>query len=507
MRILMTCAVLCGVALCSPAVRAHTCECDHEIALDDNRVDGSGYLPGDRVCIMAGDRPDLVIDDVVGTAEQPVILINCDGKVRAGGPEAGVGFAIRGSVHFRLTGTGDPEHTYGIEIVGSRPSAQGLAIGGLSSDFEVDHVEVHHAGFAGIMSKTDPSCDDRDLSGFVQENCSFHDNYIHDVGGEGFYLGYSFFPERETDCDGQTVTLRAHPMRNIEVYDNLVERSGWDGIQMSAVIEGGLIARNAVVDFGREDELYQNHGIQIGGGTSGVVAQNLIARGPGIGIFWLGWGGAQVYNNVIVDVGGDGINCQDRTELAGAPFWFVHNTILRPGRDGIRMHATLAAGSAFVNNLVVDAAEAPETHFGDFDWTVEGNLFVDSVAEAGFVDAAGGDYHLAAGSAGVDQGVAFTPADVSTDYDGLLRDSQPDVGAYERDGTEPSGGGVAGPDVAVALAGGSGGDDSGGCGCGSTGSQAPAGGVLLLGLIWWLRKRRQGRQPARQNAQDLADTQ
>lgn len=414
--------------------RAQDCTCDHRIELGENRVDGSSWAPGDTVCIMAGDRPDLVISNFSGSASNYITIINCDGKVRTGSPDAGVGFAINNGKYFHLTGTGHSDFEYGIEVTGSRSGAQGLAIGSFSTDFEVDHIEIHDAGFAGIMSKTDPSCDETDLTYFTQENCHFHHNYIHHVGGEGFYIGYTFYPEREYTCNGQQVILRGHPMRNISVTDNIIENTDLDGIQMSAVISGALIARNIVWKFAVKNEIYQNQGIQIGSGTSGEITRNFIASGPGIGIFWLGWGGAYVHNNIIYETGSDGINCQDRTETTQPPFIFEHNTIIRPGRDGIRIHSTLAAGNRFSNNLVIDPGEAFETHFGDFDFTVEGNTYLDSEGEAGFVSKT--DFHLTADSPAINAGTAAFTSE--QDYDGLLRDSSPDSGAFCFEGAASS---------------------------------------------------------------------
>jgi hypothetical protein len=49
--------------------------------------------------------------------------------------------------------------------------------------------------------------------------------------------------------------------------------------------------------------------------------------------------------------------------------------------------------------------------------------------DPGFVDEAGGDYHLAAGTPAINAGTTIgAPAD---DFDGALRDAQPDIGAFE----------------------------------------------------------------------------
>jgi hypothetical protein len=49
-----------------------------------------------------------------------------------------------------------PGLTYGFNVNGGNI---GMTMDDLSSDFEISNVEVRNSGFAGIMAKTDPSCD------------------------------------------------------------------------------------------------------------------------------------------------------------------------------------------------------------------------------------------------------------------------------------------------------------------------------------------------------------
>jgi hypothetical protein len=82
---------------------------------------------------------------------------------------------------------------------------------------------------------------------------SFHDNYIHDVGSKGFYNGSTSYDVG----DGLAITINQsfaeslpnngiitfknnswfflpQLAQNIQVYNNKIENTGWDGIQVAS---------------------------------------------------------------------------------------------------------------------------------------------------------------------------------------------------------------------------------------------------------------------------------
>ena len=80
----------------------------------------------------------------------------------------------------------------------------------LSSDVEINNIEISSAGFAGIMGKTDPYCGNPDTwrsNGYILNNLKIHHNYIHDTGGEGIYLGFTggYKIESNRNCDGTPI--------------------------------------------------------------------------------------------------------------------------------------------------------------------------------------------------------------------------------------------------------------------------------------------------------------
>jgi hypothetical protein len=168
----------------------------HTVSLTTTAVNGTdlGIAPGDVVCVEAGQREYLTLRAIVGTEAAPVTIKNCGGKVEIANADRGYGLLIEASSFFHLTGTGDPAHEYGFDVSATRTgpdySASGVPIGDLSTAYEIDHVEVHHTGFAGFLLKTGSRCDgSANLGNFVQKNTRVHHTFVHDTGGEGFYVG------------------------------------------------------------------------------------------------------------------------------------------------------------------------------------------------------------------------------------------------------------------------------------------------------------------------------
>lgn len=408
------------------------CGCDIVVEADTAILDGSTtpHAPGDTICLMAGLRQPLRLQNFQGSATHPLIIKNCGGRVELSSSTRPYGIDVWNSKHFRITGTGDAGHTYGIKV--SQSTSVGIALGKFSTDFEVDHVEIENVEFAGIISKTDPTCSNPDLRHFVQRNSFFHHNYIHDtIGGEGFYIGYHAYPQR-TDPDCPEVTLYPHALENVQIHDNLVRNTGWDGIQLGSAAYGGAIFRNVVENAGAARRTFQQSGIQLNAGTSGDVFNNIIRGGTGTAIVVFGTGGNKIYNNLVIGPEADGIFCDDRWTLPGAGFSFLNNTIVQPGRDGMRMYSDESTGNTFYNNLI--AAPGGSCVYllsSSIDWSESHNLCVSAVAGAGFVDPAGGNYRLRGDSPACDTGRDTSPCGVTDDLDGLSRYVPYDIGAYE----------------------------------------------------------------------------
>ncbi|WP_017732435.1 right-handed parallel beta-helix repeat-containing protein [Nafulsella turpanensis] len=415
-----------------PALAASPCNCSHTIGLDTYMADGKRLKvqAGDTVCIEAGRRPYLRLENFEGTAEEPIVFQNCGGKVTLGGPAVNDGIKILNSRHFRLTGTGDSAHTYGIHIVESRPGSQGVAVYHFSSDFEIDHIEIEKAGFAGIMAKTDPNCEGTaDRGAFTMYNVSLHDNYIHDVGGEGIYLGNSFYLGTKVYCD--TFHL-PHEVKGVRVFNNRVENTGWDAIQVGSAVEDVEIFCNQIRNYGTANKHAQNQAIQLGLGTTGRTYNNKIFGGSGPGIVVQGIGDNFVYNNLIVNPGQEAFNVNTRQTLPGKGVYIINNTVVGAQNGVIREYVNKAANNVFYNNLIVNSSN-DWNHLKPYtDWTIEHNLLTD-VGDVVFEAALENNYGLSQSSRAIDAGKDVSAYGIKTD---LLSNPRPqgssyDIGAFE----------------------------------------------------------------------------
>lgn len=416
-------------------------ECAYIVPSDKKIIDGKalGLKPGSIIGLDASiEYGSLNFVNIVGTKEQPIMIRNFGGTVKIVATNQWHAVRTDLSKHFRITGGSIPG-AYGIDIQGGQ---MGLKLDGLSTNFEVDHVKVSHAGFAGIMAKTDPTCDDATIRGnFTMYDVSLHDNYIHDTGGEGLYIGNSFWSGMKRDCG---VRL-PHEIKGLKIYNNIVENTGWDGIQVGCAIAGTEIQNNTVKHYGVVDRDYQNNGIQIGSGTGGLLYNNFIKEGTGNGFIIMGTGDNVIHNNIIVDAGSNGIFCDERY-TPGEGFKFINNTIINPRKDGIRIYSELVPMNTVVNNIIANpgsygtysGSRTNDDSFvylasADVSARVANNLFVHSVDEAGFKDAAKDNFRLKANSPAINIGRDIARHNIQEDFYSSRRKNGVayDVGASE----------------------------------------------------------------------------
>ena len=415
--------------------KAQDCNCDHTISLEQKRIDGNmmDVQPGDKICIAAGKRDYLRLENFNGSAEKPLLITNCGGQVVITGNEY-YGIAIVESTFFQLTGSGNDAHTYGFKIIGS--GAMGIQVAGFSSDFEIDHIEIENVGFAGIMAKHDPSCANPDLRNFIMKNVSMHDNYIHDTGGEGFYLGYSWFPSREVDCNGTKTLFYPHEIQSLQIYNNLIRNTGWDGLQVGCATNEVNIFNNTIENYGVDNELYQNNGVQIGAGTTGDFFNNIIKEGTGTGISFFGYGNNRVYNNQLIRCGNLGIYQNDKGAREGTNYYIVNNTFISPGSTAIHVSDAITSGNLLANNILVNPGNGSFIEGINARWTQEANLTTADIKGVFFKDVAKDDYRLTANSPAIDGGTALLWLKFDAQMHERPGGKAYDIGAFEFD-TKP----------------------------------------------------------------------
>src|SRR5436190_9956459 len=206
-------------------MRIEALTCTRTIKLSETVVDGSGIPAGSVVCLESGTRASLLLRNFVGTASAPIIFMNSGGKtIVQMASTASYGIKTEGCKFFKFSGTGSSDQ-YGIKIDGGNI---GFTLDKLSTNFEIHNMEVSNCGFAGIMAKTDPSCDASTWrENFVMSDLSFHDNYVHNVKGEGFYVGNSFYKSGKALTCGN---ILPHSIVNAKIFNNKVDHSGCEGI-------------------------------------------------------------------------------------------------------------------------------------------------------------------------------------------------------------------------------------------------------------------------------------
>ena len=404
--------------------------------------------PGKKVCVQSGLYDNITLTNFEGSPTQPIRFVNCGGQVLVQSSAATSTVQVKNSRYVALSGTGDAAYPYGFKINNLNTGGNmGIAVGDLSSDVEIDHVEVAKAGFAGIMAKTDPGCDSATWrSNFTMYNVKVHDNYIHDVGGEGLYIGNSFFGDGMTvTCNGVTKQVYPHLIYGLEIYNNRIERSGAEGLQYGCAPDA-KVHHNWMKDTGISPfASYQNNGLQVGGGAGGDCYNNTILNASGMGIIVVGHrGNNRLFNNVISQTGGDGIFCDERTgSLPNTYVQLINNTITGCGRDGIRLYNQINSNTIAHNAITNYGTSGPAPSNGyvgkafafqqGATATMLNNYTVAAASAAGFADPANANFALLPGSPLIDAGANAAQWGVTVAQLDVARPQGAgyDIGAFE----------------------------------------------------------------------------
>lgn len=409
----------------------------------------SGVQPGDVICIQAGSKGGIQFTDVKGSPTNPVIIKNCGGQALIGGPTANNAMLFIGSRYIRITGTGDAGFNYGLKIVGSAPGSQGIAAAGLSSDFEIDHMEIQNIGYTGLMLKSDPSSNCANTTSvrpnFTFYNAKIHDNYVHDTGGEGIYLGDSFYNGTTVFCGS---TQYCHEVRGVRIYNNRFDKTGREGIQVGSGVDDVEVYNNTVLNYGQANLSAQNGGIQFGVGTAGRMYNNFIKSGPGPAIAIQGIGNDYVYNNIVVSPGEQAITINTRptpltTDIVSQGWlggvYIINNTFVNVGVKGvIEEFINNAPGNRMFNNLIAGSSSPWDKTYTYTDWQKGNNIFIPLLADAKFTNPSLDDYSLQPGSPAINAGRDVSSFGVNFDYVNAGRPAGAswDAGAFELSGNQ-----------------------------------------------------------------------
>jgi len=423
--------------------------CAHIVPNSVNIVEGVNILPGDTICISGGLRSYLLFKNIIGTANQPVVIINRNAQSVID-TDHFYGVKFSGCRHVKFIGTTSTNQPYGIKInrVGN---GAGISVDDLSTNIEIAFIEIANTALGGIYAKTDPNCtfvSTRDK--FTMYNISIHDCYLHDIEDEGFYIGSSKFTGQYLpDCD---TTVLPHFIHGVEIYNNIIERTGWDGIQVSSAPLNCRIFNNVIRYDSYRETHNQMSGILIGGGSNCDCYNNQIYDGKGDGIDVFGFGTMKLYNNLIVRAGKTfqpanpnlarhGIFVGNSPDGAAAVLHLMHNTIIDPKSTGIRFFNSNATNNLVFNNLITNPGNFStignrayfNTDISENLFSIRNNLFTEQPNDVQFLNASIDNFDLRPSSPAVNNGFFAGLNAISFD---LLNRPRPhnsgyDIGAFE----------------------------------------------------------------------------
>jgi hypothetical protein len=327
-----------------------SCGCDYTldaalangISFSPTRTDGR-YLnpkPGQTIC-LTGNYADLRIEGISGTAANPIIIKNlCDSEATFNSTGANPPLTLANCQYIHLTGAANPAVSYGLSI-DCQASAGLLVTGTTVKNIEIDHIEVKKSKFAGFMVKQDPSCDPKTWGdNMTMYNIEIHDNYVHDVVGEGFYIGNSFWQDgMNRPCDGQNIKVYPHRILGLKVHHNTIRNTGWDGLQYGCSPDAD-VHDNLIENAGVLKVAQQMNGIQIGAGSGGRCYNNTIRNVGGTGVAIIGFvSTTKVYNNLVINAS-EGIfaDSRDSVKLPKIELNIYNNSLINVSQNGITIY-------------------------------------------------------------------------------------------------------------------------------------------------------------------------
>lgn len=391
-------------------------DCDYIVKTHETNGIELNFKAGDVVCLQTGKVYDnILFTEIIGEQGNPIIIRNCGGTavIKSTGS---FGVKFKGSKYFKFLGDGGGDSKYGIVITTAKSFY--LSMEYFTTDFEIAYVEIagntpndlhgSEAGFAGIGVKTSPyvACGtftDPSRTAWIMENVSLHDNYIHDTGGEGMYIGHGFYKGRqEAGCPSKTYS---HSIQNLRVFNNIIENTGYDGIQIKNADRDVEIYNNVISGYGLRNENAHNEGLFLGEGVTGKLYNNIVMNGTGHGIQFQGMGNNDIYGNVVYNSGGYGFygaHGNFVVRIPGGYFNIMNNTFVNSGEYGFVFFNEDGGPKRLINNIIAGAVDGLIRSGAPLEKIT--NLLEEDDTAIGFLDLANGDLRLTAGSPAIDAG-------------------------------------------------------------------------------------------------------
>lgn len=425
----------------------------HEISTSTTVVDGTNINPGDTLQLISGPRDYLLFRFIHGNESNPVVIINKNGQVVINALNPGYyGIKFQDCSFIKLTGSGHVSHQYGIHVDGVKLGT-GLTVDNMSTNFEMEFVEINDIPIAGIYIKTDPTCSTLETTreNFTMYDIKVHDCYLHDIADEGMYIGSSKYTGFDIGCG----TLLPHLIDGVRVYDNIVKNTGWDGIQVSSAPTNCFIYNNVIRNDSYRETNFQMSGILIGGGSDCDCYNNKIFDGKGDGIDILGLGNHKIYNNLIVRAGisyhpNDGstnfpkhgiyVGTVPDATSPNSEMLIYNNTIINPKTHGLKLTNVSISSYKIYNNIISEPSSYNILEDNSYlninlliNSQLSNNLLSNQESDIKFNNPSIEDYDLDAFSPAVNTGLDLSNIGLTFDIENKTRPfgGAFDIGAYE----------------------------------------------------------------------------
>jgi hypothetical protein len=345
--------------------------------------------PGDTLLIDATvsignntfTRTQMLIKNLCGSKAKPILIKNKTGKIiqitQTNG-NTNYGIAFHGCSNILVSGK-EANSTLNLKIKNfTSSSSMGITFDRNTKNVELAHCEIGYIGAQGIQFKSSEPYNGSSTiidTAYCRQYVSigglgvgkFHNNYIHHIGSEAFYIGSTAYNQN----DGTTITINQsfasslptnnlifysknswrflpHFIDTVLIYNNITDSTGWDGIQV-AMAKYHRVFDNKVSNYGIKKDYGQMFGIIIGGPCMGEVYNNIINTGSGSAIQCFGIQN-RFYNNLIIK---PNLNPRESTWWAINAIYF-NDKICTPqtlARMGITTNQTLF--EAFHNTIIM----------------------------------------------------------------------------------------------------------------------------------------------------------
>lgn len=413
--------------------------------------------PGDSIILMAGTYSQILIRNLKGNKNLPIVIMNRGGAVVLS-KGINYGIAVRNSTYIKLLGENPSQNVPYEKGISIRDvsSGNGISLEEGTSQIEISGIGLYNIAKSGIMAKSDTDCQNEDYlrDDFIFEGLHIHHCAFDTIGDEGVYIGSSFYHGKSLDCGGVSKSVKEHLMKDVIFDHNVLNNIGKDAIQVSSATSNCQIFNNRVTHDSQEMSFGQMSGILIGGGSICEVFNNFIADGMGSGIEVFGNSGNLIYNNVIVHPGSrlvpesspqnfpkHGIYIKNITLESNFDIRIFNNTLIGPKTSGINSPDVLGENTIIQNNVIVNPGVFPivanrafidvnKSSSTEYSRT---NLFSNAMDSLFFVSPENQDFRQSIRSPLINAGLPIAGFDLTFDHDQLPRpkNGKMDMGAFE----------------------------------------------------------------------------